>query len=113
MATLSRKELYEKVWETPIVRVAQDFGLSDGGLAKICRKHNIPRFPRVYWAKKSAGVNVKRQALPVGENVTIEITPNPNTQNISRRRELVAGILPAQTSEKAPIVVPERLSMNC
>jgi hypothetical protein len=48
MVTLSRKELYNKVWKTTIIRLAQEYGLSNGGLAKICRKHNIPRPPRGY-----------------------------------------------------------------
>ncbi|MDF1592570.1 MAG: hypothetical protein P1P89_13725 [Desulfobacterales bacterium] len=107
MVTISRKELYEKVWETPIVRLAQEYGLSDGGLAKICRKHRIPKPPRGYWAKKAVGINMKRLPLPAGENVTITITPNPHSQNVSRRKELAASM---QNLEKAPIVVPDRLS---
>jgi len=107
MAKITRKELYEKVWETPIVRLAQEYGLSDGGLAKICRKHRIPKPPRGYWAKKAVGINMKRLPLPAGENVTITITPNPYSQNVSKRKELAASM---QNLEKEPIVVPDRLS---
>jgi hypothetical protein len=41
--TLRREELCEKVWTTPIRKLAPEFGLSDVGLAKICKKHEIPR----------------------------------------------------------------------
>jgi hypothetical protein len=43
------------VWKTPITRLAKEYGLSDVGLAKICKKHDIPRPPRGYWAKKEGG----------------------------------------------------------
>jgi len=50
-STLSREELYEQVWSVPMVRLAKEYGLSDVGLAKIGKKHNIPRPPVCYWAK--------------------------------------------------------------
>ncbi|WP_339483501.1 hypothetical protein [Pseudomonas sp. RL_5y_Pfl2_73] len=31
-------ELFEKVWETPMVKLAQDIGVSDVAVAKACRK---------------------------------------------------------------------------
>jgi predicted Zn-dependent protease with MMP-like domain len=40
--TLSRKELYDLVWSTPILKVADQFGLSDRGLAKICERNQVP-----------------------------------------------------------------------
>lgn len=35
--------------------LAQDFGISDRGLAKTCSRHRIPVPPRGYWAKVAAG----------------------------------------------------------
>lgn len=60
----SRAELYEMVWSRPLRDLAKDFGLSDSGLAKSCRKANIPRPPRGYWAKKAAGKPVTQTSLP-------------------------------------------------
>ena len=48
----------------PIRKLAEEFGLSDVGLAKACKKANIPRPPRGYWAKHTAGKSVTRQELP-------------------------------------------------
>lgn len=106
----NRKELYEKVWSTPMANLSKEYGLSDVGLAKICKKYNIPRPPRGYWARKAAGYNVKRLPLPPGENVTISITPNPYSRNANKNRELVARMSPSIQSEEEPIVVPDRLS---
>ena len=43
---MKRSELYRLVWQTPMMHLAKTYGLSDVGLAKIRRKHNIPRPPR-------------------------------------------------------------------
>ena len=39
--TLTRRELYERVWAVPLHRLCKEFGLSDRGLAKICARHKI------------------------------------------------------------------------
>jgi len=39
--------------------LAQEFGISDRGLAKICSRHRIPVPPRGYWAKVAAGERPK------------------------------------------------------
>jgi hypothetical protein len=49
--TIKRSELYRLVWQEPMIQLAKSFAISDVGLAKICRKHDIPRPPRGYWAK--------------------------------------------------------------
>jgi hypothetical protein len=56
--TLSRNELYEKIWSTPTIKLAKDFGLSDVGLGKICKKHMIPKPPLGYRAKLAHGKRV-------------------------------------------------------
>jgi hypothetical protein len=77
---LSRKELYERVWTDPIQRLSKEFGISDVGLAKVCRRYNIPAPPRGYWAKKQAGHEVERVALPKdapkGYGDTIQFWPH-------------------------------------
>lgn len=39
--------------------LAQELGISDRGLAKICNRHRIPVPPRGYWAKVAAGERPK------------------------------------------------------
>jgi hypothetical protein len=43
--TLTRNELYEKIWHTPTIKLARDFGLSDVALGKVCKKHFVPKPP--------------------------------------------------------------------
>jgi hypothetical protein len=62
-----REELYERVWTTPMHRLAKEFGYSDVGLAKLCEKHNIPRPGLGYWRRLELGQKPERPPLPVVE----------------------------------------------
>jgi hypothetical protein len=63
--TVTREELYDLVWSTPMRDLAKRFGISDVGLAKRCRGLKIPMPGRGYWAKKQAGLKVDpRPPLP-------------------------------------------------
>jgi len=61
---INRKTLYEEVWSEPVTIVAQRYGLSDVGFAKICRKLRVPLPSRGYWAKVKAGKIMRRASLP-------------------------------------------------
>lgn len=64
----TRQELYELVWQTPISKLAKEFGLSDRGLAKLCERNEIPLPPRGHWAKKAAGRPSPQTPLPQASN---------------------------------------------
>ena len=42
---ISRRDLYQRVWHTPIRILAKEFDISDVGLSKACRKHGVPTPP--------------------------------------------------------------------
>lgn len=64
MIAVSRRQLYEEVWSTPMSQLCKKYGLSDVGMAKVCRKHDIPRPPRGYWAQRQCGQTPARAPLP-------------------------------------------------
>ena len=57
--SMTRRELYDLVWSIPITKLSKKYGLSDVGFAKICKKYNIPRPPRGYWARIASGQTLK------------------------------------------------------
>lgn len=59
-----RQQLYELVWSEPMTTVAKTLGISGVGLAKACRRGDIPVPPRGYWARLAAGQRVARTPLP-------------------------------------------------
>ena len=60
---LTRADLYDLVWRTPMSRLAAEFGVSDVALAKTCRRLSVPRPGRGYWAQIAAGNKVKQPPL--------------------------------------------------
>jgi hypothetical protein len=63
-ATITREELYRQVWETPMSRLGEQYGISGNGLKKICDRLEVPYPPRGYWAKLSVGKTVTQTPLP-------------------------------------------------
>jgi ankyrin repeat protein len=61
LAKYNRAELYEKVWSKPMRVLAQQYGVSDVYLARVCRLLRIPLPGLGYWAKKSAGKTTKKR----------------------------------------------------
>lgn len=58
--------------------VARDLGISDVGLAKLCRRHAIPTPERGHWAKLKHGKRVDQPPLPTleaGDSELIELPP--------------------------------------
>lgn len=62
--TFPREHLHELVWSKPVRSLASEFNLSDVGLAKACKRADIPRPPRGYWAKLKVGKPVRKTPLP-------------------------------------------------
>lgn len=62
--SLTRAELYERVWTRPLSAVARDLGLSSSGLSKICDRLMIPYPGRGHWGKAAAGRAPEPPALP-------------------------------------------------
>lgn len=46
----TRRALFDKVWSTPVLKVAAEIGVSDVAVAKACRKAGIPLPSRGHWA---------------------------------------------------------------
>lgn len=67
---VTRQQLYDEVWSEPMTRLSKKYGLSDVGLAKVCKRHNIPRPPAGYWAKLAHGKKVRRIPLSKMDNET-------------------------------------------
>ena len=77
---ISRENLYAQVWSTPMRQLADQFGITGTGLAKICARLDVPCPPRGYWAKKAAGKPVIQFRLPepkAGRYRTLQCWPVP------------------------------------
>jgi hypothetical protein len=122
---ISRQDLYDLVWVSPLVNIAKQFGISDVGLAKACRSHHIPLPGRGYWAKRDAGQMMPRPALPeTGESWMDRVAFNGNFKPANEvdpkeipevREELLTAnkiSVPEVTAELHPIVARARLYLS-
>lgn len=111
--SITREKLYEMVWSRPMTHVASEFGISGNGLAKVCRKMDVPYPPRGHWAKYAAGKAPPATALPPPKKSGIETTIITATAVSSSG---VSPITEAQKSRDAAVEligtidVPERLT---
>jgi hypothetical protein len=65
--SVSRQELYEMVWSTPMIKVAERFKVSGSYMARVCSALRVPRPERGYWAKLAFGKATEKPSLPVSE----------------------------------------------
>jgi len=61
---VSREELYQLVWSSPMTKVAEQFGVSGSYMARVCSVLNVPRPERGYWAKLAVGRAPAADPLP-------------------------------------------------
>lgn len=116
--TFLREELYERVWTTPVHRVAKEFGYSDVGLAKLCHKHQIPTPGLGYWRRLELGHKPARTPLPVIEQpnpyrIEVEIRERVVDERPKERRQAPVIQVIAEQPLSHPLVVRlERLLRN-
>lgn len=92
MTTISRQDLFDKVWSSPVTRVAAEFGVSDTAVRKMCRRHGIPVPSRGYWAQVAAGRTFPRPKLGPVSRARLETVrfvgagqPSPEVKAVAER----------------------------
>lgn len=102
--TLSRQQLYEQVWTDSMLTLGARYGISDVGLAKICKRMKIPVPGRGYWAKRAAGQHLNRRPLsplpPSAKESMREVT-------LSATRRPTLSVAPATAAQAAFEASPE------
>lgn len=89
------KDLYDAVWAKPVRTLAKEWGLSDVGLAKVCRKYGIP-LPRVgHWAKVTVGRGYPRPPYTGDPNIEISFEGTPSLKRPVLTQEAQQKLAPA------------------
>ena len=109
----TRQELYDLVWSEPVHKLAPRLDVSGTGLAKICRRYDIPVRERGYWARLEAGKPVVKRALPargLGMSDTILIgTESHDPPDVRLARILAEPVPPLPTFDEEMAQVIERV----
>ena len=115
MPPLTRAALFELVWAEPISTIAPRLGVSGVGLAKICKRANIPVPARGHWAKLRHGKRVRKPILPpapVGSAEEVRL-PEAGSRSAPAGHNLpddIQQLINRESSATAPIHVPARLT---
>lgn len=109
---LTRAELFDRVWTTPVIRLAEEFGITNFVLAGICRKHQIPTPGAGYWSRVAHGKGGARPELGGDRTALIDIgrirTPGFRSSRPKSRtagtieRNAAAGSSPDPTTHEMP-----------
>lgn len=62
--TFTRTELHRLIWSKPLNKLAAELGLSDVGLKKLCKRHDIPTPPQGHWISIHHGKSRPTVPLP-------------------------------------------------
>ncbi|MFC4171419.1 hypothetical protein ACFOYU_05020 [Microvirga sp. GCM10011540] len=73
---ITRFELYERVCDRPLSKVAPGLGISGTQLAALCKRYQIPYPGSGYWTRKSLGLSAELPILPDAPDETIEVMPS-------------------------------------
>ena len=89
MTRLTRQELYNKVWSIPMIKLSKKLGISDKGLAKVCKRYNIPTPYLGYWAKRQNGYAPKKTPFKGEPDTVVCFSGNgiSSNKNITSKKE--------------------------
>lgn len=118
---VTRDELYRLVWQKPMSRLAEEFGVTGNGLAKACDRLNVPCPPRGHWAKKAAGKPVVMFKLPPRQDGVLEAThihptpakPTPLPQAEHSASEAAKRVADVVVPDGLERLHPPRSGWNC
>lgn len=102
---VTRNELYKLVWSKPMKHLAADLGISGTGLAKICKRLDVPSPPLGYWEKKAAGKPVMIPELPAKGSAipgAATIRRTPPAPPPPESAVLLASVTPVPTTVRIP-----------
>lgn len=101
--TFTREELFKRIWTEPLLKLAAEIGISDVGLAKACRRAEIPLPGRGHWAKSSKyrppPPKLLKASAQATETISLQVLAEPEAR-LPRAEK---------PSDATPIIVPATL----
>jgi len=109
--SLSRKQLYDEIWNISVSGVARKYNLNYQKLIAKCKESNIPFPPSGYWTRKEMGKDVTGEVVlleePYNENVELLLAGErlkknkPSVENKDKKQILdISNTCSEETTEK-------------
>ena len=122
MQTLERGELYDLVWQMPMIELGKRYGVSRDAIRWACLQLDVPLPPQGYWGALAAGKVMERPALPPAQAnqatvlslATLIEKDAPRRRPTARRStprpplvERVFGVKPSQPDVPNVVALPD------
>ena len=109
---LSRKQLYDLIWSTPISKLTEQYALSNEGFKKICKQFEIPMPQNGFWLKLKHNKKVVIEKLnPIFggvDKIVLTIREEGSTINVDQT-PLTIRTKEIENDLNAPLTVPETI----
>lgn len=105
--TFTPQQLFEMVWERPVLIIAKEIGVSDVGLSKACRKAGITLPTRGHWAKP-VSKRPRRPKPPASTTpvtfhiLNVEKAARLRPENVIKDSKIL--VVPTELSDPHPLV---------
>lgn len=112
---MTRTEMFDRVWSTPLLQLAKEIGVSDVALGKACRRAKIPLPGRGHWARDTQAR--KKPKLPVNHDLHYDtirfrvLDPEAHAAMLALKKSMPRpkGDDAADSGQDAVIAVPATL----
>lgn len=105
--SLSRKELYDLVWSTPISQIIKEYPISMTAFKKVCIDNDIPLPKNGHWSKLKHNKKVVIIPLPESDKESNDISLSEKLDGLSELNLLIREI---KNEKSLPLKVPEKLT---
>jgi hypothetical protein len=112
---LKREALYKMVWTEPVSKLAREYGLSDRGLGKICKRLEIPVPGRGYWQMKKKGLKIPVPPLRSAKKLNVTgayIHRKSKSQRDGEQDHETCDLITAEKLSENKITVPSSLDSS-
>lgn len=110
---LTRNELYELVWSTPVSKLTLQYALSSEGIKKICKQFEIPMPDGGYWSKLKFNKKVSKTKFnPIFggvDKIVFSIREDGNPVNVDQT-PLTIRTKEIENDLNAPLIVPDEIA---
>lgn len=108
--TFTREELFQRVWSEPLLKLAAEIGVSDVGLAKACRRAEIPLPGRGHWAKsdkhRPSPPKLPKASAQAIETISFQVLAEPEARlpRAEKPNDATPIVVPATLEAPDPLV---------
>lgn len=109
--SFTRKEFHELIWSKPLNKLAAELGLSDVGLKKLCKRHDIPTPPQGHWISIHHGKTrpiIPLPPKPEDDDPRFRIGFSATLTPKAARADIAALKTEARAKRETPPLLPNR-----